>query len=100
MFAEALHQHRCAEHHHDGADVFAVLQVQRRLYGEHLRGAYGIPEALGRAAGRWTALLRRWRDAPATGAAHRATAPLQFYDTWVARDDRGDLFAKTAPYAT
>ena len=77
-----------------------LLQVQRRLYGEHLRAAYGVPEAVGRALGRWTALLRRWRDAPVTGAAHRASAPLQFYDTWVARDAAGDLFAKTAPYAT
>ena len=75
-------------------------QVQRRLYGEHLRAAYGVPEPVGRALGRWTALLRRWRDAPATGAAYRASAPLQFYDTWVARDAGGDLFAKTAPYAT
>ena len=78
---------------------FAHLQVQRRLFGEHLRAMYGLPAATGRVLGRWTALLRRWRDAPGTDAAYQAAAPLQFYDTWVARDADGDLFAKTAPYA-
>ena len=74
-------------------------QVQRQLFGEHLRATYGMPAAVAHTLGRWTALLRMWRDAPGTDAAHQVAAPLQFYDTWVARDADGDLFAKTAPYA-
>lgn len=58
-----------------------------------------MPYALGGLLARWTLLLRQWRDSPAAEAAFQAHAPMQFYDTWVARDAEGELLDKHAPFA-
>lgn len=42
------------------------LQEQRRLFAEWLAGRAWLPRPLGRAIGRWTLLLRPWRDSAAT----------------------------------
>lgn len=44
----------------------ARLQEQRRLFAEWLAGRVWLPRPLGRAIGRWTLLLRTWRDSAAT----------------------------------
>ena len=72
--------------------------MQRQYYKEHLWTSYRVPYALGGLLARWTLLLRQWRDAPASEAAFQAHAPLQFYDTWVARDADGQLLEKHAPF--
>lgn len=58
-----------------------------------------MPYALGGLLARWTMVLRQWRDSPAAEAAFQAHAPMQFYDTWVARDAEGGLLEKHAPFA-
>lgn len=77
----------------------AARQVQRQHYREHLWASYACPRPLGALLARWTLLLRQWRDSPAAEAAFQSSAPLQFYDTWVARDAVGALLDKLAPYA-
>ena len=55
------------------------MQTQRRLLAEWLASRAWVPRPLGRALGRWTLLLRRWRDAAATEAAFQAKSPLQSF---------------------
>lgn len=75
------------------------MQAQRQHYMEHLWASFRVPYALGGLLARWTLVLRQWRDSPSAEAAFQAHAPMQFYDTWVARDADGGLLEKHAPFA-
>lgn len=46
-----------------------LLQTQRQLFSEWLARHVWVPRPLGRTIGRWTLLLRQWRDAASTEAA-------------------------------
>lgn len=52
-----------------------LLQVQRQLFAAALRRSTGIPQPVGRLLGRWTLLLRQWRDAPSASAAFQVPPP-------------------------
>ncbi|KAK9812593.1 hypothetical protein WJX72_000003 [[Myrmecia] bisecta] len=79
----------------------APRKVQRRLYADYMKRTFGIPRWLGMAIGLADITMQRWRreGGPADDAFQR-TAPLSFYDIWVARDTDGNLFLKNAPYVT
>jgi Cryptococcal mannosyltransferase 1 len=76
------------------------VQVQVPIFKQHMWERYRVPAFFAGWLANWRWLVRQWHDNKRNDAAFQRTAPLQFYDTWVARDHQGALFSKLKPYVS